>query len=526
MFDDQLIEDILISKFLMESLPCLPDIGLSLLPAEELIRNQIGFHRAVAYCSWEELMIGWRKCEIKKDCCALLTLKFEPERIGMRIQFDFDSSLQFCYYTYPPGYSRAYLALFGFGLLYNENKCPIALLDGVQFEKYISFKKSNHIFDTFSLNSQNLVNGDLSTNSDSFADWRSKLPEQRQNRRGLPPVAATSFADPVQHSRIQEKAEPKKPLIFTQDLLEEENASSRLPEKNVSGRSTLKSLSPEGVKKSVEYTDDEDDVPEKNVFGRLTLKSPSPEGVKKKTVEYTDDEDDVPEKNVSGRSTLKSLSPEGVKKSVEYTDDEDDVPEKNVSGRSTLKSLSPEGVKKKSVEYTDDEDEDEEDGEEEGEGDKKKDEESAQKSEEPASLGEVKKLLCTVCHEDSIQMVFLPCGHASVCESCCREYYRRELDEVALRSSSAGKLFDGTGIHCFICRHKIEAVANLPILRTKCPLCGCHTMNAVAGGQGGCGCVIGCYDKALLLLEEGGSCPKCDKKLIEIVKVFIEGVPC
>lgn len=72
----------------------------------------------------------------------------------------------------------------------------------------------------------------------------------------------------------------------------------------------------------------------------------------------------------------------------------------------------------------------------------------------------------------------------------------------------------------------VEAVANLPILRTKCPLCGCHTMNAVAGGQGGCGCVIGCYDKALLLLEEGGSCPKCDKKLIEIVKVFIEGVPC
>lgn len=50
-----------------------------------------------------------------------------------------------------------------------QNKCPIALLDGVQFEKYISFKKSNHIFDTFSLNSQNLVNGDLSTNSDSFA---------------------------------------------------------------------------------------------------------------------------------------------------------------------------------------------------------------------------------------------------------------------------------------------------------------------------------------------------------------------
>ena len=46
-------------------------------------------------------------------------------------------------------------------------------------------------------------------------------------------------------------------------------------------------------------------------------------------------------------------------------------------------------------------------------------------------------------------------------------------------------------------------------------------MDAVAGGEGGCGCLIGCYDKAIQLAKEKGQCPYCSKPLVEIVKTYI-----
>lgn len=48
-------------------------------------------------------------------------------------------------------------------------------------------------------------------------------------------------------------------------------------------------------------------------------------------------------------------------------------------------------------------------------------------------------------------------------------------------------------------------------------------MSAVAGGENGCGCVIGCYEKARKLCDNGGSCPHCHKKLIDVLQIFIQG---
>ncbi|VDM44486.1 unnamed protein product [Toxocara canis] len=56
----------------------------------------------------------------------------------------------------------------------------------------------------------------------------------------------------------------------------------------------------------------------------------------------------------------------------------------------------------------------------------------------------------------------------------------------------------------------------------SCRLCGCAEMTAVAGGTGGCGCVIGCYKEAVKVLKRGSSCPVCGKRIIEIVQVFIQ----
>ncbi|VDO40214.1 unnamed protein product [Onchocerca flexuosa] len=47
-------------------------------------------------------------------------------------------------------------------------------------------------------------------------------------------------------------------------------------------------------------------------------------------------------------------------------------------------------------------------------------------------------------------------------------------------------------------------------------------MSAVAGGRNGCGCVIGCYEKARKLCDDGGSCPHCHKELIDVLQIFIQ----
>lgn len=56
----------------------------------------------------------------------------------------------------------------------------------------------------------------------------------------------------------------------------------------------------------------------------------------------------------------------------------------------------------------------------------------------------------------------------------------------------------------------------------SCSLCGCNTLNAVAGGPNGCGCVIGCYEKAIEWRKERKSCPICNHPLDEIIKIFIQ----
>lgn len=51
----------------------------------------------------------------------------------------------------------------------------------------------------------------------------------------------------------------------------------------------------------------------------------------------------------------------------------------------------------------------------------------------------------------------------------------------------------------------------------------CDRMSAVAGGKDGCGCIIGCYEKGKNLCDSGGSCPHCQKPLIDVLQIFIQG---
>ncbi|VDK76176.1 unnamed protein product [Litomosoides sigmodontis] len=125
--------------------------------------------------------------------------------------------------------------------------------------------------------------------------------------------------------------------------------------------------------------------------------------------------------------------------------------------------------------------------------------------------------ICTFCWERPIDMLLIPCNHAVCCNSCKDNYINYERRRNKTRNISAE-------VVCPICRKKIESVAQIWFPKNyRCLLCGCDTMSAVAGGENGCGCVIGCYEKARKLCDDGGLCPHCHSKLIDVLHVFIQG---
>ena len=59
----------------------------------------------------------------------------------------------------------------------------------------------------------------------------------------------------------------------------------------------------------------------------------------------------------------------------------------------------------------------------------------------------------------------------------------------------------------------------------KCHLCGCGTLDAVAGGPGGCGCALGCYRQAEKLMNKANPiCPYCGAPIIKVLHVCVKGV--
>ncbi|CAG9535270.1 unnamed protein product [Cercopithifilaria johnstoni] len=126
---------------------------------------------------------------------------------------------------------------------------------------------------------------------------------------------------------------------------------------------------------------------------------------------------------------------------------------------------------------------------------------------------------CTFCWERPIDMLLMPCNHAVCCKDCKDNYisYQRQRNKAKNMSME---------VACPVCREKIENIAQIWFPKIyRCLLCtnNCDTMSAVAGGKGGCGCVIGCYEKARKLCDDGGSCPHCDKQLIDVLQIFIQG---
>lgn len=135
------------------------------------------------------------------------------------------------------------------------------------------------------------------------------------------------------------------------------------------------------------------------------------------------------------------------------------------------------------------------------------------------SLAEVGPPECTWCCERPIDVLLMPCNHAICCKVCKDYFISNERSKMKHTPNKSAE------IACPICRGKIETVAKIWFPPTnRCLLCekDCHTLSAVAGGTGGCGCVIGCYEKAKTLCERGGCCPSCGRKLIQVLQIFVQ----
>uniref|UniRef100_A0A8R1XQ28 RING-type domain-containing protein n=1 Tax=Onchocerca volvulus TaxID=6282 RepID=A0A8R1XQ28_ONCVO len=126
--------------------------------------------------------------------------------------------------------------------------------------------------------------------------------------------------------------------------------------------------------------------------------------------------------------------------------------------------------------------------------------------------------ICTFCWERPIDMLLMPCNHAVCCKVCKDNYIKYERKRNKTKKVS-------TEVVCPVCRKRIEGVAQIWFPKIyRCLLCtdSCDKMSAVAGGRNGCGCVIGCYEKARKLCDDGGSCPHCHKELIDVLQIFIQ----
>uniref|UniRef100_A0A915PP95 RING-type domain-containing protein n=1 Tax=Setaria digitata TaxID=48799 RepID=A0A915PP95_9BILA len=133
---------------------------------------------------------------------------------------------------------------------------------------------------------------------------------------------------------------------------------------------------------------------------------------------------------------------------------------------------------------------------------------------------EAKPPICTFCWDRPIGTILMPCNHAVCCNVCKDNYISHERKRNKMINGS-------TDVVCPVCREKIERVAQIWFPKIcRCLLCedDCKTMSAVAGGENGCGCVIGCYEKAKKLCDNGSLCPHCHTELVDILQIFVQGV--
>uniref|UniRef100_A0A0R3RTA9 Zinc finger protein n=1 Tax=Elaeophora elaphi TaxID=1147741 RepID=A0A0R3RTA9_9BILA len=124
--------------------------------------------------------------------------------------------------------------------------------------------------------------------------------------------------------------------------------------------------------------------------------------------------------------------------------------------------------------------------------------------------------ICTFCWERPIDVLLMPCNHAVCCNICKDNYVGYERNK---------RKYTSMKILCPICRKEIESFAQIWFPKAcRCLLCadGCEEMSAVAGGENGCGCVIGCYKEARKLCDYRAHCPHCHKKLVKVLQIFVQ----
>ncbi|VDK47629.1 unnamed protein product [Anisakis simplex] len=128
---------------------------------------------------------------------------------------------------------------------------------------------------------------------------------------------------------------------------------------------------------------------------------------------------------------------------------------------------------------------------------------------------------CVICRERNIDVVFLPCRHA-VCCMTCKDLCCQETKTVLTSPSTKQRPT------CPICRTELGNFGRIWFSKDpdcneyRCRLCGCNQLTAAAGGNDGCGCVIGCYEKAVEMLHPGDPCPICGKPIHEIIQLYLQ----
>lgn len=132
--------------------------------------------------------------------------------------------------------------------------------------------------------------------------------------------------------------------------------------------------------------------------------------------------------------------------------------------------------------------------------------------------------LCFLCMEKEVEVVTLNCNHVMFCFNCYVHYVQRERERIAAIFPPNKRAEEDGYVRCALCRRRIESIGRIWFKSPNCLLCGCTTIDAVAGGRNGCGCAIGCYKESKKLLTKNSSrCPYCDAKIVELIRIFVQG---
>ncbi|VDN02809.1 unnamed protein product [Thelazia callipaeda] len=134
------------------------------------------------------------------------------------------------------------------------------------------------------------------------------------------------------------------------------------------------------------------------------------------------------------------------------------------------------------------------------------------------ALNSSQEPLCSWCCEKKIDTLLVPCGHAVSCSECHKNYISNERKKALTESSQKSPPI----VFCPICREQLNGIGRICFRSKKCILCGCNQLSAVAGGPKGCGCVLGCFEKAIQLQQKASECPFCKTPIVQVIHMYLQ----